>query len=252
MAGCCCASRASSSPAAPPAAAATGSTRSPPAAPLTVSCNGSNNGSWAHRKATPAATRPAGAEPHTRPDRSMGSEQRNGDAGSAAAAAAAIRQPRCKVCTSPHRPQIDAMLQAGQTQASVRVQFNALLGHDYFTRNNLSLHARKHLTPTPPNDAFATALAARFALPADAADLSPHAVASAILRKRPRGTPPSPQRAHTKRPPRRRQRTRKPPAEHAPRSPPRIQSLLRRSPESRPRKGLRTDLRRVRTPARGI
>jgi hypothetical protein len=110
----------------------------------------------------------------------MGSEQRNGDAGSAAAAA--IRQPRCKVCTSPHRPQIDAMLQAGQTQASVRVQFNALLGHDYFTRNNLSLHARKHLTPTPPNDAFATALAARFALPADAADLSPHAVASAILR----------------------------------------------------------------------
>ena len=110
----------------------------------------------------------------------MDSEQRNGDAGSHPDAP--ISQPRCKVCTSPHRPQIDALLQAGQTQASVRAQFNTLLGHKYFTRNNLSLHARKHLAAASPDDPVAVALATRFALPADAADLSPHAVASAILR----------------------------------------------------------------------
>jgi hypothetical protein len=61
-----------------------------------------------------------------------------------------LSEPRCKVCRSEHRAMIDAMLRDGTPHTEVRQRVNGLLGHEYFTPNNVSVHARKHLYGTDP------------------------------------------------------------------------------------------------------
>lgn len=61
-----------------------------------------------------------------------------------------IVEPRCKICRSDHRAEIDRMLRRGDSQAAVRQQINARLGDRVFTANNLSVHARKHLYGPDP------------------------------------------------------------------------------------------------------
>lgn len=56
-----------------------------------------------------------------------------------------VFEPRCKVCGSEHRAEIDEMLRRGSSQAEVRRYWNAVLGQEFFTPNNLSVHVRKHL-----------------------------------------------------------------------------------------------------------
>ena len=56
-----------------------------------------------------------------------------------------IVEPRCKVCRSEHRLQIDEMLRSGRPPREVLGHWNGVLGAEYFTPNNLSVHARKHL-----------------------------------------------------------------------------------------------------------
>ena len=70
----------------------------------------------------------------------------------ASAAPLALSDPRCKVCRSEHRDEIDTMLRRGDSQANVRRHFNTLLGLDHFTANNLSVHARKHVYGPDPAD----------------------------------------------------------------------------------------------------
>jgi hypothetical protein len=83
----------------------------------------------------------------------------------------AFSQPRCKVCASPHRSEIDLMLAGGRRQADVRRHWNQLLGEEYFTANNISVHVRKHLSA---HDQIARRLgpisATRTAIAAQAAD----------------------------------------------------------------------------------
>ena len=57
-----------------------------------------------------------------------------------------IHEPRCKICKSPHRREIDAALVSGMAQRTVKEYFNAAYGSDYFTDSNVSIHARKHMT----------------------------------------------------------------------------------------------------------
>jgi DNA-binding MarR family transcriptional regulator len=45
-----------------------------------------------------------------------------------------IVEPRCKVCRSPHRSKIDALLAAGHTQVDVRMHANKLAGAGHFTQ----------------------------------------------------------------------------------------------------------------------
>ncbi len=54
-------------------------------------------------------------------------------------------EPRCKVCASPYRSDIDLMLASGRKQADVLKHWNQVLGKVYFTANNISIHTRKHL-----------------------------------------------------------------------------------------------------------
>jgi hypothetical protein len=54
-------------------------------------------------------------------------------------------QPRCKVCASPYRSDIDLMLASGRKQADVLKHWNQVLRKEYFTANNISIHTRKHL-----------------------------------------------------------------------------------------------------------
>lgn len=72
-----------------------------------------------------------------------------------------VSEPRCKVCRSEHRAEIDAMLRGGASQTDVRHHFNDLLGHEHFTPNNLSVHARKHLYGPDPEDWVRRAARAR-------------------------------------------------------------------------------------------
>ena len=58
----------------------------------------------------------------------------------------AINEPRCKVCASPHREEIDLMLAGGRKQSEVRKHWNQVIGEGHFTANNISVHARKHLS----------------------------------------------------------------------------------------------------------
>lgn len=51
--------------------------------------------------------------------------------------------PRCKVCQSEHRDEIDTALRRGDSQASVRRHFNGVLGREYFTANNLGVSSPK-------------------------------------------------------------------------------------------------------------
>lgn len=57
-----------------------------------------------------------------------------------------INEPRCKVCQSPHRREIDMMLATGWSQTSVMNHWNQILGEGFFKPNNISVHNRKHLT----------------------------------------------------------------------------------------------------------
>ena len=57
-----------------------------------------------------------------------------------------VSEGKCKVCQSPHRREIDMMLATGWSQTSVMKHWNQILGEDYFKPNNISNHARKHLT----------------------------------------------------------------------------------------------------------
>jgi hypothetical protein len=59
-------------------------------------------------------------------------------------------EPRCKICRSPHRREIDAMLVTGWQQAEVRRHWNEHLGRDAFSASNLSVHAARHLNPLDP------------------------------------------------------------------------------------------------------
>ena len=61
-----------------------------------------------------------------------------------------IVEPRCKVCRSPHRSEIDALLAAGHTQVDVRTHANKLAGDGHFTANNISTHLRRHLNEADP------------------------------------------------------------------------------------------------------
>ena len=70
----------------------------------------------------------------------------------ASAAPLVVFEPRCKVCPSELRTEIDAMLRRGDSQTNVRRHFNRALGHDFFTPNNLSVHARKHVYGPDPAD----------------------------------------------------------------------------------------------------
>lgn len=63
-----------------------------------------------------------------------------------------LADPRCKVCQSDRRVEIDTMLREGHSQATVRRHFNGLLDCDFFTANNLSVHTRKHLFGPDPED----------------------------------------------------------------------------------------------------
>lgn len=57
---------------------------------------------------------------------------------------AEIVNPRCKICQSPHRREIDMCLATGWSQAAVIRHFNQL--HEIpFNNANMSVHARKHL-----------------------------------------------------------------------------------------------------------
>jgi hypothetical protein len=57
-----------------------------------------------------------------------------------------ISDPRCKVCKSPFRREIDAMLATGWSGEKVRRYVNNILGNEYFNPQNISNHRRKHLT----------------------------------------------------------------------------------------------------------
>ena len=59
-------------------------------------------------------------------------------------------EPRCKICRSPYRGEIDAMLVTGWSQAEVRRHWNAYLRQAVFSANNVSVHASRHLNPRDP------------------------------------------------------------------------------------------------------
>lgn len=57
-------------------------------------------------------------------------------------------EPRCKVCKSPYRREIDQLLATGWSQTMVREHFNEMIDEpsEKFNAQNMSVHARKHLT----------------------------------------------------------------------------------------------------------
>ena len=57
--------------------------------------------------------------------------------------AVGIVEPRCKICNSAHRRDIDRYLVMGMSHREIVRYFEAL-GED-FTPNNISIHSRKHL-----------------------------------------------------------------------------------------------------------
>lgn len=57
-----------------------------------------------------------------------------------------VVEPRCKVCTFAQRREIDMMLALGWSQAAVINHWNNYLGEDYFKRDGMSIHTRKHLS----------------------------------------------------------------------------------------------------------
>jgi hypothetical protein len=59
-------------------------------------------------------------------------------------------EPRCKVCRSEQREEVDLMLARGRSQASIHRELNELLGRAYFTANNISSHARFHVSQADP------------------------------------------------------------------------------------------------------
>lgn len=61
---------------------------------------------------------------------------------------AELSHGRCKVCKSPYRREIDMLLATGWSQANVLRHFNQLIedAAEQFTPQNMSTHARNHLT----------------------------------------------------------------------------------------------------------
>lgn len=59
-----------------------------------------------------------------------------------------IVQGKCKVCNFPHRREIDMLLATGWSQTAVRNHWNQVIENDAdkFTPNNMSIHARNHLS----------------------------------------------------------------------------------------------------------
>lgn len=59
-----------------------------------------------------------------------------------------IKEPKCKVCNCPWRREIDMNLAMGWSQAAVMRHYNQLVEEpsEEFTRQNISNHAKKHLS----------------------------------------------------------------------------------------------------------
>ena len=57
-----------------------------------------------------------------------------------------IKDPRCKICNSTFRREIDACLASGWSQAMTIQHFNAIMGEDYFNSSNISTHKKNHLS----------------------------------------------------------------------------------------------------------
>lgn len=57
----------------------------------------------------------------------------------------AINHPRCKVCQSTYRREIDMLLVSGWAQTDVAKHFNQIIGEEFFSKMNISRHARFHL-----------------------------------------------------------------------------------------------------------
>lgn len=55
-----------------------------------------------------------------------------------------IVEPRCKVCQSPHRGEIDLLLGTGWSVAKIVRHFNNFLGDRHFSRDSISRHADRH------------------------------------------------------------------------------------------------------------
>jgi hypothetical protein len=57
-------------------------------------------------------------------------------------------EPRCKVCKSPYRREVDQLLATGWSQAMVIDHFNEMIEEPSlkFNAQNMSVHKRKHLT----------------------------------------------------------------------------------------------------------
>lgn len=56
-----------------------------------------------------------------------------------------VSDPRCKICQSPYRNEIDFCLASGWSNAKTMQRFNYLMGQEYFNASNFSTHNRKHL-----------------------------------------------------------------------------------------------------------
>lgn len=60
---------------------------------------------------------------------------------------------RCRVCASPARADIDAMIVTGWSHHSITGFFNAFLGSLVFSENGIARHARRHVSPADPTTA---------------------------------------------------------------------------------------------------
>jgi hypothetical protein len=56
-----------------------------------------------------------------------------------------VKASRCKVCQSPYRREIDMLLVSGWHQTDVARHFNQVMGEEFFSKMNISRHARLHL-----------------------------------------------------------------------------------------------------------
>lgn len=57
-----------------------------------------------------------------------------------------VKASRCKCCQSPYRREIDMLLVSGWHQTDVARHFNQVMGEEYFSKMNISRHARLHLS----------------------------------------------------------------------------------------------------------
>lgn len=57
-----------------------------------------------------------------------------------------IVEPKCKVCSSPHRREIDMMLATGWSNVAVMNHFNQIAGEGFFNKHNIGRHKSRHLS----------------------------------------------------------------------------------------------------------